>query len=178
MFVARTTSAAQTKALAGALARGAAAGDVILLAGQLGAGKTAFAQGFGEGLGVTDPVLSPTFTIARQYEGGRLPLHHLDVYRLDYLNEVLDAGLNDLLDEGGVVLIEWGDAIVPVLPANYLEVRITFGDDDDERRLVLRPVGARWSARARTISTTLADWLVDERAGDAKRVGGAGGGSC
>ena len=105
----------------------------MVLAGDLGAGKTAFTQGFGRALDVTEPITSPTFTLAQQYEG-RMVVHHLDVYRLDQLAEVAELGLSELLDDGGVVLIEWGDAILPVLPNDYLEVRLTFGDRPASRR--------------------------------------------
>lgn len=127
-LLARTSSVDETRALARALAQLAQPGDLLVLAGDLGAGKTAFVQGFGAGLGVTEPITSPTFTLAQQYQG-RLVVHHLDVYRLDQLGEVAELGLFELLDDGGVVLIEWGDAILPVLPNDYLEVRLTFGDD-------------------------------------------------
>ena len=137
-----------------------APGDVILLAGELGAGKTAFAQGFGAGLGVVDPITSPTFTLARQYEG-RLALHHVDVYRLERLSELADIGISELLDCGGVLLIEWGDAIAPALPNDYLEVRLTYGDGDDDRDLELRCVGSRWSARHRSLGDTSPRWKVD-----------------
>lgn len=152
-----TTSADETKAVAAALAELARPGDLVLLAGDLGAGKTAFTQGFGAALGVAEPITSPTFTLVSQYEG-RLPLNHLDVYRLDQLSEVADLGLAEMLDEGGVTLIEWGDAIVPALPADYLEVRFTYGAGDDARHLELVTVGSRWSARARAIATALHAW--------------------
>ncbi|HEX5947191.1 MAG TPA: tRNA (adenosine(37)-N6)-threonylcarbamoyltransferase complex ATPase subunit type 1 TsaE [Acidimicrobiales bacterium] len=124
-LVARTSAVSETQALAAELAALAEPGDLIVLAGDLGAGKTAFVQGFGRGLGVTEPITSPTFTLAQQYEG-RLLVHHLDVYRLDQLGEVAELGLGELLDDGGVVLIEWGDAILPVLPNDYLEVRLMY----------------------------------------------------
>ena len=124
-LVARTSAVGETQALAAELAALAEPGDLIVLAGDLGAGKTAFVQGFGRGLGVTEPITSPTFTLAQQYEG-RLLVHHLDVYRLDQLGEVAELGLGELLDDGGVVLIEWGDAILPVLPNDYLEVRLVY----------------------------------------------------
>jgi tRNA threonylcarbamoyladenosine biosynthesis protein TsaE len=160
-LVARTTSVDETRALAGAIATLARPGDLLLLAGDLGAGKTAFAQGFGTGLGVTEPITSPTFTLAQQYDG-RLRMHHLDVYRLEHMAEVLDLGLAELLDDGGVVLIEWGDAILPALPTDYLEVRLTFGAGDDERRLALRRVGPSWGARDRVLADAVAAYLKAE----------------
>lgn len=162
----RTSSADQTQALAAALSELTQGGDLIVLAGDLGAGKTAFAQGFGRGLGVDEPITSPTFTLARQYDG-RLRLHHLDVYRFDATAEILDVGLAELLDDSGAVtLIEWGDAIVGSLPADFLELRLTLGDGDDDRDLTLRIVGRRWSARQRALASVLRPWLVAEVTSD------------
>jgi tRNA threonylcarbamoyladenosine biosynthesis protein TsaE len=146
-----------SRAIAAALAELARPGDLLLLVGELGAGKTAFAQGFGAALGVTDRITSPTFTLVSQYTG-RLELYHLDVYRLEQLSEVADLGLAEILDEGGVTLIEWGDAIIPALPADYLEVRFTFGDADDDRNIELVAVGPRWAARSRAMATALQRW--------------------
>jgi tRNA threonylcarbamoyladenosine biosynthesis protein TsaE len=157
---AATTTVDQTRELAEAIAGLARPGDVIVLAGDLGAGKTAFVQGFGRGLGVTDRITSPTFTLVHVYEG-RLPVHHLDVYRLDQLSEALDLGLPEMLDEGGVVLIEWGDAIIPVLPHDLLEVRLTLGEGDDDRSLALRCVGPSWGARQDAVRRAVAPWSVD-----------------
>ena len=154
-----TRSADDTRALAAALAELARPGDLILLAGELGAGKTAFAQGFGAALGVVEQITSPTFTLAGQYEG-RLDLNHLDVYRMEQLAEVLDVGLPEMLDEDGVTLVEWGDAIIPALQPEYLLVRLTYGDDDDERLVEIEPVGNRWSARTRALALALAPWLA------------------
>ena len=158
MTTAFTSAVDQTRELGSALAELARAGDLLLLAGDLGAGKTAFAQGFGRGLGIDDTITSPTFTLAREYQGNRLRLHHLDAYRMERLEEVLDVGLPELLDDEAVVLIEWGDAIVPALPADYLEVRITLGEGDDDRVLDLSWVGPSWSTRARAVATVLATW--------------------
>jgi tRNA threonylcarbamoyladenosine biosynthesis protein TsaE len=155
---ARTRSVDATRDLGAAVAGLARAGDVVVLAGDLGAGKTAFVQGFGRALGVTERITSPTFTLVHVYEGARLPVHHLDVYRLDQLNEALDLGLAEMLDEGGVVLIEWGEAILPVLPHDLLEVRLTYGDGDDDRGVQLRAVGPGWSARARALADAAAPW--------------------
>ena len=125
-----------------------------MLVGDLGAGKTAFSKAYGESLGVTEPMTSPTFTLAREYQG-RLPLDHLDVYRLEQMAEVRDLDLPERMDRGGVVLIEWGDVILPALQPVYLEVRFTFGEGDDDRMIELKPVGVRWAARAPTIAAAL-----------------------
>lgn len=161
MSVVHTTSVEQTKDLAASLAELARAGDLLLLAGDLGAGKTAFAQGFGRGLGVEDPITSPTFTLANEYQGARLRMHHLDAYRMESLDEVFDVGLPELLDDEAVVLVEWGDAIAPAVPADYLEVRLTLGDGDDDRAIEVRPIGPSWAARSRAISTVLAPWATE-----------------
>lgn len=157
---ARTTDVEATRALAASIAALASPGDVILLSGELGAGKTAFVQGFGAGLGVEDQITSPTFTLAHQYEG-TLTMHHLDVYRLERFAEMDDIGLSELLDGDGVVLIEWGDAVAPVLPRDYLEVTLAYGEGDDDRDLELRCVGSRWTARQRVLAEHLQDWTVE-----------------
>lgn len=157
--VATTASVDETRALAEALSSLARAGDLVLLAGDLGAGKTAFVQGYGRGLGVVERITSPTFTLVHVYDG-RLPIHHLDVYRLEQLSEALDLGLAEMLDEGGVVLIEWGDAILPVLPHDYLEVRLTFGVADDDRYVALRPVGPAWASRADALAGIASTWVA------------------
>ena len=157
--VATTRSVDETRDLAAALSSLARAGDVVVLAGDLGAGKTAFVQGFGRGLGVPDRITSPTFTLVHVYEG-RLPVHHLDVYRLEQLSEALDLGLPEMLDDGSVVLIEWGDAILPVLPLDFLEVRVTFGSGDDDRFLAFRPVGTAWAPRADALAGVVSPWAA------------------
>jgi tRNA threonylcarbamoyladenosine biosynthesis protein TsaE len=158
ILVARSRSAADTQAVAGALAELVRDGDVLLLAGELGAGKTTFTQGLGGALGVREPITSPTYTLAAEYEG-RLGLHHLDVYRLDHLHELDDLGLAELLDEGGITVIEWGEAIAGALPADYLVVRFEYGDGSDDRRLELELVGTRWTARERALTIALSGWL-------------------
>jgi tRNA threonylcarbamoyladenosine biosynthesis protein TsaE len=142
-----TSSAHETQEVASKVAALVEQGDLILLVGELGAGKTTFVQGFGRALGVAEPITSPTFTLAREYEGDRVTIHHLDVYRLEQIDEVLDLALPELLDSPSVTLIEWGDAIIPALPAEYLEVRVEYGDDDEERVIGLHPVGKRWMQR-------------------------------
>lgn len=154
---ARTTGVDATRELAAVVAGQAVAGDVILLSGELGAGKTAFVQGFGAAVGVDEPITSPTFTLAHQYEGD-LVVHHLDVYRLERLAEMDDIGVAELIDGNGVVLIEWGDAVAPALPNDYLEVAMRYGEGDDDRHLELRCVGGRWSARHRALAEQLRPW--------------------
>jgi len=162
MILAVTKAVDETRALAAALAELARPGDIVVLAGDLGAGKTAFTQGYGRELGVAEQITSPTFTLVSQYLDGRLPLNHLDVYRLGQIEEVADLGLTELLDEGGVTIIEWGDTITPALPADFLEIRIRLGDGDDDRVLEIETVGPRWSARLRALATVLAPWALPD----------------
>jgi tRNA threonylcarbamoyladenosine biosynthesis protein TsaE len=160
VIVAATKSPDDTRELAAAVAGVVQPGDVLLLAGELGSGKTVFAQGFGRGLGVEEQVTSPTFTLLRTYEG-RITLVHADVYRLDHLQEVVDLALPELLDEGGVALIEWGDVAAAALAPDFLEVCLEPGVGDDDRVLTLRAVGGRWSGRLRLLAVILDRWLVD-----------------
>jgi len=159
---ARTSTADATRAVGAALANLARPGDVLVLAGDLGAGKTTLTQGFGEALGVKERITSPTFTIAQRHEG-RLTLHHLDLYRLDHPREATDIGLEELIDEGAVVVIEWGDLIEPLLGTDFLEVHLSFPDEgeDDDRLVVLRPVGSQWVARRGELARALHPWAAD-----------------
>jgi tRNA threonylcarbamoyladenosine biosynthesis protein TsaE len=132
-------------------------GDLVVLAGPLGSGKTAFAQGVARGLGVTDPVVSPTFTIVREYSG-RVPLAHVDLYRLERLQELHDLGFDEILDDR-VTLVEWGDAAGPVLPADRLEVRLEMpGHHEQEREIRLAAHGEAWQRRARQLGELLASF--------------------
>lgn len=150
-----TSSVDQTRALARALAELVGPGDLIVLSGDLGAGKTAFTQGFAAGLGVEEQVISPTFILARSYQG-RLELNHLDVYRIGDLEATRDLALPELLDSGGVTLIEWGDTIYPMLPTDLLEVRLSFGEEDDDRTIEIRCIGPRWSSRQKSVQSAMA----------------------
>lgn len=163
---ASTSSVVDTQALAAAVAELARAGDVLVLVGEMGAGKTAFAQGFARGLGITEQVTSPTFTIVREYGGGRLAMHHLDVYRLDQLREVSELGVAEMLDERAVMLVEWGDAVLPVLGDQYLEVRIGFGEDDDDRTLELSCKGNGWQARHWAVAEAVGRWSSSAGGGE------------
>jgi len=183
---ATTRSVDATRELAAALAGLARPRDLLLLVGDLGAGKTAFAQGFGRGLGVEEPITSPTFALVQGYSG-RLPLHHLDVYRLEQVTEAADLGLSELLDDGSVTLIEWGDTITTALPRDYLEVRITFGDGPDDRHFELTAVGPGWQDRVAAIEEVVArtverleggDTEADAEAEAEAEAGGAGGAPC
>jgi tRNA threonylcarbamoyladenosine biosynthesis protein TsaE len=134
-----TASPDATRDVASRLASAARRGDVIVLQGSLGAGKTTFAQGFARGLGVEGPVTSPTFTLVRQYPCAIGQLVHVDVYRLDHLAEVADLGLADLVEDG-VALVEWGDVARPALGKVAWTVAITRPTDrtDDVRLLTIR----------------------------------------
>lgn len=113
-----TNSAEETFACGRALAQNASAGDVFALIGDLGVGKTVFTKGFADGLGVTEPVNSPTFTILQIYEEGRLPLYHFDVYRIEEPEEMEEVGFDEYVYGNGISLIEWADRIEDILPKN------------------------------------------------------------
>jgi tRNA threonylcarbamoyladenosine biosynthesis protein TsaE len=133
------------QALGARLAELLQAGDLIVLTGGLGAGKTTLVQGIGAGLRVTGPVLSPTFVIARVHRGGRLPLVHVDAYRLGSVAEVDDLDLDAALEES-VTVVEWGEGLVEDLAVDRLEVRLERSSDpaDETRRVTLAGVGDRW----------------------------------
>jgi tRNA threonylcarbamoyladenosine biosynthesis protein TsaE len=149
-----TGSADETLALAQAVGALLRPGDVVVLAGDLGSGKTTFAKGVGRALAVEEPVVSPTFTIVRQYDG-RLPLVHVDVYRLDHLQELHDLGLEELIDDDAVTLVEWGDAVAAYLPSERLEVRLEAGAGDDDRVVTLVPAGPSWSGREDALAAAI-----------------------
>lgn len=120
----RTQSAAETEALGEKLARRLQGGEVIAFTGDLGAGKTAFTRGLARGLGITDRVTSPTFTIVNEYEGGRLPLFHFDMYRLSCSDELYDIGWEDYLARGGVCAVEWSEIVEDALESDTIRVDI------------------------------------------------------
>ena len=133
-----------TRAFAGRLASALRPDDVILLAGGLGSGKTVFAGGLAAGLGVEEQVVSPSFVLVRQYHSGFMPLIHVDVYRLGTLNEFDDLDVFEMARDG-VLVIEWGDAVEPVLPDSHLRIEFEVRDDD-ARTLRLVPSGS-WADR-------------------------------
>ena len=134
-----------TSALGRDLAEVLQPGDLVVLAGPLGAGKTALTQGIGAGLGVGEPVTSPTFVIARVHRGGRIPLVHVDAYRLGSVADVDDLDLDASAAES-VTVVEWGQGLVEQLADEHLEIRLERGDDD-VRTAVLVPHGATWDQR-------------------------------
>jgi len=130
MLLLRVDNLADTHAVSAAIAQLARPGDVIVLAGEMGAGKTAFAQGFGRALGVSEPITSPTFTLVHSYPTSRkLTLHHADLYRLDRTTDIAELALHELAAFDGIVLVEWGDVAGAGL-GDHLEVRLTHADDD------------------------------------------------
>ena len=139
--VMRTASAAQTMAAGEALAPLLAAGDVVLLSGDLGAGKTQFAKGVAEGLGVVEPVTSPTFNILLVHQG-RLPLYHFDLYRLDRVDELEDLDYYATLESDGVSLVEWGDRFAEAAPRSGLSVTLSI-EGDELRRIAVAAIGDR-----------------------------------
>lgn len=149
-----TASVEGTRRLAAAVAGLVRPGDLIVLCGDLGAGKTAFTQGLGAALGVEVPITSPTFTLANRYPG-TLTVHHLDVYRLEHIDEVADLGLHELVDDLSVTVIEWGDAIAGALPGGFLEVRLLLGDRADDRQVEFRTVGTEWADREPAVLTVV-----------------------
>lgn len=137
-----THSPRQTQSLGAVLGRLAEAGDVILLVGTLGAGKTCLVQGLARGLEVLDSVTSPTFTIIREYRG-RLPLYHVDCFRIGSPQETDELGLEDYLGSQGLCVVEWADRVMEALPPEHLLVRIEYAGDRD-RRFRLEAHGARY----------------------------------
>jgi len=125
-------SLAATHAIASVIAGLSRSGDIIVLAGEMGAGKTAFAQGFGRALGITEAITSPTFTLVHSYPcpDGRRTLHHADIYRLERTGDLQELALHELAEFGGIVLIEWGDVAAAGL-GDHLEVRLSQDDLDD-----------------------------------------------
>jgi tRNA threonylcarbamoyladenosine biosynthesis protein TsaE len=134
-------------------------GDVVSLTGDLGAGKTTFVQGAARALGATDPVLSPTFLLVREY-AARIPIFHLDVYRLERVQDVMDLGFEELVDRRGVVFIEWGDAIEAMLPPEHIQIELTIPDGESHRLLELTWYGRSWAARIEHLAAAVERWRV------------------
>jgi tRNA threonylcarbamoyladenosine biosynthesis protein TsaE len=172
-IVAHTHSPDETRELAMAVAGVLRPGDVLLLAGELGSGKTTFVQGLGWGLGVDEPVTSPTFTLVRAYpcgvdsavaggaDGAVRTLLHADLYRLDRLREVIDLGIGELVEDAAVAVVEWGDVAASVLGHDAMAVHLVTGVADDERTVTFVLHGT-WSARGPTLAPRLRHWTGDD----------------
>ena len=160
-------SLAGTHAVAGVVARYCRDGDIVALAGEMGAGKTAFAQGFGKTLGVAEPITSPTFTLVQTYATATGRLHHADIYRLEQFHELADLALGELAEERGVVVVEWGDVVSAAL-GDHLEVRLAICDEDvdtidalapagQRRCITVTPAGPSWAQRWDALTMDLAN---------------------
>ncbi len=141
-YTRKTTTVEATRQLASTLAPYLQPGDVILLSGDLGAGKTHFVQGLAEALDIHAPITSPTFNILLAYEAGRLPLYHMDLYRLEDESQLEDIGFYEILESGGVSCVEWADKFPDALPYDYLEIVVTV-DSEGERHFRIHSVGSR-----------------------------------
>ena len=159
---AKTFSVEETRSLASLLSKVFQAGDVVVLSGDLGAGKTAFTQGLGLGLGVEHPVTSPTFTLANKYEG-EITLNHLDVYRLEHFQEVEELGLSELIDSNSLTVIEWGTVISSVLTEGYLEISLSLGESLDERTIEFRLIGQQWVGRESELVSLVSSFSKESR---------------
>jgi tRNA threonylcarbamoyladenosine biosynthesis protein TsaE len=135
----------QTKELGQRIAQGLTAGDVLVLNGDLGAGKTTFTKGLAAGLGITDVIKSPTFTIIREYQGGRLPLYHMDVYRLEN-GGAADLGLDEYFEGDGVSVVEWAQFAEDELPDDYLALTFKRTGQDNQRQIEVVPKGGHFVA--------------------------------
>ena len=138
-----TNSPAETEALGQRLAERLQPGDVIAYTGDLGAGKTAFTRGLARGLGITERITSPTFTIVNEYQGGRLPLFHFDMYRLGSSDELYEIGWEDYLARGGVCAVEWSEIMADALEEDCIRVDIRQGDTENQRKITVEGVEDR-----------------------------------
>jgi tRNA threonylcarbamoyladenosine biosynthesis protein TsaE len=158
----RSGSVAATHAIAGVIAGLVRPRDIIVLAGDMGAGKTAFTVGFTRALGVSedDQVSSPTFTLVHSYNSGRIPVLHADLYRLNSMAEVADLGLREQVDLGAVALVEWGDVAADVI-GDSLTIELSHDDDDDDARdIVISVEGHGWDTRWDKLRDSLREWSV------------------
>jgi len=153
----RAETPEDTRAVGDAVASLLRPGDAVALTGELGAGKTTFVRGAARGLGFEGNVASPTFTLVREYRG-RLPIYHVDVYRLERVQDVLDLGLDEMIADGGVLFVEWGDAVEGLLPDDHLLVELTVPGEGEERSLVLTGMGRSWAARWERLERLTEPW--------------------
>jgi tRNA threonylcarbamoyladenosine biosynthesis protein TsaE len=152
-----------TRGIAQAIAKLVRAGDMIVLIGEMGSGKTTFSQHFAHALGVTEPVTSPTFNLLHNYAGGRLQLHHADLYRLERTGELDDLGLTDLQEAGGVMLVEWGDVVGDALGTGLIVKLAANENADTEDSVSIRQIdidwrGMQWETRWDKLRASLSKW--------------------
>ncbi len=133
-----SASEQETEALGETLVATLAPGAVVAFTGDLGAGKTAFVRGMARGLGITQWVTSPTFTIVNEYEGGRLPLFHFDLYRLNSSDELFDIGWEDFLRRGGICAVEWSENVADALEEDTIFIDIRRGEEPNGRVITIR----------------------------------------
>lgn len=146
----------RTRAIGAALALHLEPGDVVLLSGDLGAGKTVLVQGIAAGLGVEDPVTSPTFALLHEHQGAALRLLHADAWRLASPAEAVDLALAEEVDDGRTALVvEWGELVVTALPGDHLRIVLGGGRGDDDRMIRLFLEGQSWQARRRSLLAAL-----------------------
>ncbi len=135
-----TNSAEETRTLGEKLASGLKPGDVVLLNGELGAGKSELARGIARGLGVTETVASPSFTILNVYESGRYPLYHFDWYRLESAEELYELGMDEYLGGDGIAVVEWAERCPEAVPEKHIQINITAtGEEQREFRMITKP---------------------------------------
>ena len=155
----RAATADDTRDVGAALAAVLRSHDVVVLTGELGAGKTTFVLGSAGGLGATEHVASPTFTLVREYVSGRVPVAHVDLYRLEREQDVIDLALDELEDGERVLLVEWGDPVAELLADERLRIEFA-ADPDDVRRITVATIGPSWEERADDLRIALTKWVV------------------
>lgn len=162
MITCRATSLADTAEIAAAFSGLVRARDVVVLAGEMGAGKTAFTVALCRALGVSesDAVSSPTFTLVHSYSSGRIPIVHADLYRLTTMGEIEDLGLREQADLGSLVLVEWGDVAESLL-GDTLSITLHHDDDNEDVRIIEFSVeGHQWDARWDRLRQAMSRWTV------------------
>ncbi len=158
----RTRSAEETISLGRRVGGLVRPGEVLLLVGDLGTGKTTFVQGLAEGLGVDDRALSPTFTMVHAYEGGRYPLVHVDLYRCTSPAEVFDLGLDELFEPPSVAAVEWGEKAFEVAGRDYLELGVRLGGRRSKTCATSSSVpSGRWRDRMGELSESVRNWAAE-----------------
>jgi tRNA threonylcarbamoyladenosine biosynthesis protein TsaE len=158
MITLTASNPSDTASIAAVLAEMAKPGDMFVLIGEMGAGKTFFAQQFGAALGITEPITSPTFNLLHNYQGGRMSMHHADLYRLERTGELADLGIAELVEAGGVALVEWGDVVGDDI-GDGLTITIEHVDgSDDVRHISIGWRGKQWETRWDKLRSALSRW--------------------